>query len=61
MKYFLTLISILALFACTNSKVDTQTATDKNVVNFVSLTFEETLAKAKEMNKLVLVDFYSDG
>ena len=59
MKYFLILFSVLAFFACTDSKSDK--AADENAVEFVNLSFEEALAKAKEMNKMVLVDFYSDG
>ena len=59
MKTLLLVFGVALLFACnSDKKADSETA--ELIVNFEKSTYAEALVKAQKMNRLLLVDFYSD-
>lgn len=60
MRLIILIVIIIGIFSCNDTKIPAHLVSS-TTVQFEKLTFDQTLAKAKEMDKLVLVDVYSDG
>lgn len=59
MKFLLTSMAVFVLlFSCTGKKAES--GQNQFTVNFEKSSYEQALVKAKQQNKMLLADFYSD-